>query len=345
MLLPVLALLLQAPAAEARLVRYPHVHQNRVAFTYLSDIWTANLDGSDIRRLTVHTARDAWPRFSPDGRWIAFSSDRYGNLDVFIVPAEGGQPTRLTWHSAGDQVLGWTPDGTRVLFSSQRNERFGAMLYTVDLKGGMPVSAGADIGLYASYSPDGTRLAFNRKSQAYWRKGYRGSNQSDVTVYEAATGKFTDLTEFNGMDAWPMWGKDGFIYFVSDKDGDATNLYRVPERGGSPERVTTFGTGDVRWPAISTDGKVIAFEHDFGLWLYDVAGRQSRRVPLRINAEVQENLTESRVYRSQADDYSLAPNGRRIAFSVHGELFTTPVEEGDLRQITAGPWRDVNTVY
>jgi len=147
MLLPLLALLIQAPAPEARLVRYPHVHQNRVAFTYLGDIWTASTDGNDIRRLTVHTARDAYPRFSPDGKWIAFSSDRFGNLDVFIVPAEGGQPTRLTYHSAGDQVLGWTPDGSRVLFSSNRGERFGAMLYTVDLAAGLPVSAGPDIGV------------------------------------------------------------------------------------------------------------------------------------------------------------------------------------------------------
>jgi Tol biopolymer transport system component len=165
MLLSILALLLQAQAPEARLVRYPHVHGTKVAFTYLGDIWTAGTDGSELRRLTVHTARDAYPRFSPDAKWIAFSSDRFGNFDVFIVPAEGGMPTRLTWHSAGDLVLGWTPDGSRVLFSSNRSERFGAMLYTVDLAGGMPVSAGADIGVYASYSPDGTKLAFNRMSQ------------------------------------------------------------------------------------------------------------------------------------------------------------------------------------
>jgi len=344
MLLPVLALLLQA-APEARLVRYPHIHQNRIAFTYLGDIWTATTEGNEVRRLTVHTARDAYPRFSPDGKWIAFSSDRFGNLDVFIIPVDGGQPTRLTYHSAGDQVLGWTPDGTRVLFSSQRSERFGAMLYTVDLVGGMPVSAGPDIGVYASYSPDGSKLAFNRKSQVYWRKGYRGSNQSDVTVLNVGSGSFTELTDFNGMDSWPMWGRDGFIYFVSDKDGNATNLYRVAEKGGAPERVTTFTAGDVRWPAISADGKTIAFEHDFGLWVYDVAAKAAKKVPLRINAELQENLTESRVYRSEADDFSLAPNGRRIAFSIHGELFTAPVEEGDLRQITGGAARDQNPVY
>ena len=338
-------LVAQTPAPEARLIRYPHVHQNKVAFTYLGDIWTANTEGSEVRRLTVHTARDAYPRFSPDGHWIAFSSNRYGNLDVFIVPADGGQPTRLTFHSAQDQVLGWTPDGRRVLFSSNRNERFGSMIYTVDLAGGMPVSAGPDIGVYASYSPDGSRLAFNRKSQVYWRKGYRGSNQSDVTVLNAATGTFTDLTDFTGMDSWPMWGRDGYLYFVSDRDGSATNLYRVSEKGGTAERVTPFGAGDVRWPGMSADGRTIAFEHDFGLWLLDVPTRQAKRVPLRIAAEVQQNLTESRSFRSEADDHALAPNGRRIAFSIHGEIFTAPVEEGDLRQITRSAWRDVNPEY
>jgi tricorn protease len=340
------AVALQAQTTpEARLVRYPHVFQNKVAFTYLGDIWTANTDGSDLRRLTVHPGRDAYPRFSPDGKWIAFSSNRYGNLDVFVMPTEGGQPSRLTFHSAGDQVLSWTPDGKRVLFSSNRGERFGAMLYTVDLTGGMPVSAGPDIGTAASYSPDGNRLAFNRKAQVYWRKGYRGSNQSDITVMDVAAGKFTDLTDFNGMDSWPMWGRDGYLYFVSDRDGAATNLFRVAEKGGNAEKVTPFTSGDVRWPAISGDGRMIAFEHDFGLWLLDTQTRQARKVPIRIAAEVQENLAESRVYRSEADDYALAPNGRRIAFSVHGEIFTAPVEEGDLRPVTHSAWREVSPVY
>ncbi len=333
------------PQPEARLVRYPHVHQNKVAFTYLGDIWTANVDGSDVRRLTVHTARDAYPRFSPDGRTIAFSSNRYGNFDVFIVSTEGGLPARLTYHSAADQVLGWSPDGRRVLFASQRSERWAPMLYTVDLVGGLPVSAGPDIGVAGSFSPDGGQIAFNRKSQVYWRKGYRGSNQSDVSVMNVASGNFTELTDFAGMDSWPMWGRDGFIYFVSDRDGNATNLYRVSDQGGTAERVTTFNAGDVRWPAMSADGRTIAFEHDFGLWLMDVGTRQARKIPLRIAAEVQANLSESRVFRSEADDYALAPGGRRIAFSIHGEVFTAPIEEGDLRQVTHSAWRDVSPTY
>jgi tricorn protease len=151
-----------AQAQEAKLVRYPHYHQGRLAFTYLADIWTADENGQNVRRLTVHRARDVYPRFSPDGRWVAFSSDRNGNLDLFIVAAEGGSPKQLTFHSADDTVLGWSPDSRSVIFGSQRGEDFAPKLYTVSVDGGMPRSAGADMGVFASYSPDGRKLAIRR---------------------------------------------------------------------------------------------------------------------------------------------------------------------------------------
>ena len=129
-------------AREAKLVRYPSYSNGRIAFTYLGDIWTADENGQNVQRLTVNKARDAYPRFSPDGKWIAFSSDRNGNLDVFIIPAGGGTAKQLTSHSADDTVLGWTPDGRGVLFSSQRGEDFMGMLYVVSVDGGMPWRAG-----------------------------------------------------------------------------------------------------------------------------------------------------------------------------------------------------------
>src|SRR2546430_8571163 len=191
---------------EAKLVRYPSYKNGRIAFTYLGDIWTADENGGNIQRLTVNKARDAYPRYSPDGKWIAFSSDRNGNLDVFIIPAGGGTAKQLTSHSADDTVLGWTPDGRGVLFSSQRGEDFMLKLYTVSIDGGLPRSAGPDMGVWASYSPDGQKLAVNRRSQVYWRKYYRGAYQSDVTVMDVAAKKFTEVTDFNGEDARPMWG-------------------------------------------------------------------------------------------------------------------------------------------
>ena len=128
-----------------------------------------------MQRITDNPARDVYPKFSPDGKWIAFSSDRNGNLDVYVVPTEGGQPKQLTFHSADDNVLGWTPDSHAVLFSSNRGEDFMPRLYLVNVEGGMERNAGADMGVYACYSPDGRFLAVNRKSQVYWRKYYRGA--------------------------------------------------------------------------------------------------------------------------------------------------------------------------
>jgi tricorn protease len=331
---------------EARLVRYPHYHNGRIVFSYLGDIWTADENGQNVQRLTVNRARDVYGRFSPDGKWIAFSSERNGNLDVYVIPSGGGNAKQLTTHSADDTVLGWSSDSRAVLFSSNRGEDFMPQLYLVSTEGGMPWKAGTDMGVQASYSPDGQRLAYNQKSQVYWRKYYRGSYQSDIMVMDVAAKKFTQLTDFDGLDSWPMWGHDGFIYFVSDRDGNGlTNIWRVSDNGGKADRVTTFKAGDVRWPAISSDGRVIMFEHDFGIWKLDVNSRKATPITLNIDAETQENMTEMQSFNSEADDYDLAPSSRRIAFSIHGEIFTAPVDEGDLKQVTDGAARDRGVAY
>src|SRR5689334_13165311 len=331
---------------EARLVRYPHYHNGRIVFTYLGDIWTADENGQNVQRLTVNRARDVYGRFSPDGKWIAFSSDRNGNLDVFIMPSGGGTAKQLTTHSADDTVLGWSADGKSVLFNSNRGEDFTPQLYLVSIDGGMPWKAGTDMGVQASYSPDGKRLAYNQKAQVYWRKYYRGANQTDIMIMDVAAKKFTQVTDFDGIDSWPMWGHDGFIYFVSDRDGNGlTNIWRVSENGGKADKVTSFKSGDVRWPSISSDGRVIVFEHDFGIWKLDVSSKRATPITLNIDAETQDNLTEMRSFNSEVDDYDLAPSSRRIAFSVHGEIFTAPVDEGDLKQVTDGPARDREVSY
>ena len=335
-----------ASAKEAKLVRYPHYHEGKIAFNYLGDIWTATEDGQNIRRLTAHKDRDVYPRFSPDGKYVAFSSDRNGNLDVFLMPAEGGAVMALTTHSAAEKVVGWSPDSKNVLFASQRGEGFMGKLYTVPVTGGMPQDAGPDMGMDGSYSPDGQKLAINRKGQSYWRKYYRGSYQSDVTIMDLTSRTFTKLTDFDGLDSWPMWSQDGNIYFVSDRDDDGlTNLWRVPESGGPAEKVTSFSSGDVRFPSMSADGKTIVFEHEFGIWKLDIASRTATPIKLDINAETQENLTEYREFNSEVDDYALAPDGKTIVLSVHGEVFTAPTDEGDVVQLTESADRDRNVEY
>lgn len=333
---------------EAKLTRYPHYHEGKVAFSYLGDIWTAKEDGTEIVRLTANKSRDIFPRFSPDGKWIAFSSDREGGLDVYIIPAGGGEVKQLTVHSADDQVLNWSPDSKSILFASQRNEDFMGKLYTVSIDGGLPRNAGPDMGSAGSYSPDGTRLAINRKSQPYWRKHYRGAYQSDVTVMDLALKSFHDVTDYDGPDAWPMWSADGHIYFVSDRDDNAqANIWRVPESGGEATRITDFREGDVRFPALSSDGKTIVFERDFGIVKLDLTTKEVKPLTFTIAAETQESLTEYKSFNSTVGDYDLAPEGDRIIFAVRGEVFTAPTDDegGELRQITEGESRDQDVTY
>lgn len=331
---------------EVRLARHPDLHGDRLAFSYYGDVWLADGDGSDPRRLTVHPALDAFPRFSPDGRWLAFSSRRQGNHDVYIIPVEGGRARQLTVHSSDDLVLGWTPDSRAVLFSSNRRDDFANKLYTVTVEAEMPVPVATDWGYYASYSPDGDRIAYNRKSQPYWRKRYRGSNQSDVIVGDLRDGSFTTLTDFTGMDRWPMWAADGFIYFVSDRgDEPIPNVWRVAEAGGEAEQVTTFTDGDLRWPNLASDRRSIVFERDFGVWHLDLATKDTRPIPIRIAAETQALATEVRTFRDEADAFALAPNGERGVVSIHGELFYVPTDEGDVTRLTRSVWRDVAPQY
>lgn len=341
--------MMAAPAVgrEARLVRYPHYHQGMITFTYLGDIWTADEQGGQVRRLTAHRARDMMPRFSPDGRWIAFSSDREGNFDVWVIPVGGGLPRQLTFHSADDTVLGWTPDASAVLFASNRSEDFLGTLYVVPLDGGAETKAGTDYGMYGSFSPDGSKLAVNRKGQSYWRKGYRGAYQTDVTVVDLKTRTFRDVTDFAGMDTWPMWGTDGWIYFVSDRDPHAqANLWKVPAMGGEAVRVTHFTDGEIRFPSISADGRTIVFEREFRIWKLDLASGQARPIPIQIEAEPQDALVEYRTVNSEVDDYDAAPGGRQIVAAVRGELFLIPTsEDGEIRQLTRGPARDRNVEF
>ena len=267
-------------------------------------------------------------------------------MDVYVIPTSGGAVKRLTIHSADDNVLDWTPDGKSVLFASQRGEDFMGKLYVVSSEGGLPRDAGPDMGVAGSYSPDGKKLAVTRKAQAYWRKYYRGAYQSDITVMDLTSKTFKDLAKFEGMDSWPLWSKDGFIYFVSDRQGKGqTNIWRVDDRS-APEQITRFTTGDVRFPGLSADGKTIVFEHDFGIWKLDIASRQVKPLPLEIVAETQQTLTEFRDFNSTVDDFDAAPDGKRVVFSVHGEIFTAPTEEGgELRQLTDGAPRDRDVQY
>ena len=342
---------MQTPAPQIKLARQPDYHAGRIAFTYLGDIWTAAENGSDPDRITDHIGHEMSPKFSPDGRWIAFASNRYGNNDVFVVPAGGGSATRLTFHPGGDDVVGWTRDSTKVLIRSARN--VGAFpnvatLWEVPVKGGPEVPLPVDWGAYASYSPDGRSLAFNRHPSSWTRLHYRSSAAADLWVMDIAAKTFTQLLpneRYNRM--WPMWGNDNMIYFVADplpNDSkvipgspeirkSANNIYKIAPAGGQPVQVTHHPDGNLFWPSMSSDGRVIVYESMFGLWKLDVASGKTSEIRISIASDEKNNETDIEVVRNEVDAFDLSPSGRRAVISARGQLFTIATERGDVTRI------------
>jgi len=335
-----------------KFARYPAVsNDGTLAFCYHGDIWLADADGSNPRRLTAHIAEDRFPRFSPDGQHIAFNSDRMGNTDIWLVPIEGGEPEQLTHHSTGDTLLYWTPDGDGIVFSSSRGtDPWGSPLYIAPLDGSMPEPLGMDRGASGMIKQDGSMIAFNRIGFRYWRKGYRGNNNTDIYV-QNLTGddhsirQLTDLDLKNfrnhTQDGHPMWGEDGMIYFMSERDG-IFNIWRISPNGGEPEQMTNHRKDGVQYPSISPDGTTIVYENEFELWKYDVANSTTTRVPLHLEFDPKQNYIEYVNVDNRVDGFAPSHDGQRVAVDEHGEIFTVPVdaEKGEKSQITDSAWRD-----
>jgi tricorn protease len=326
-------------------------NDGRVAFSYQDDIWVVDGDGSNPHRLTLSVARDFSPRFSPDGRWVAFSSNRTGNNDVFIVPSTGGEPKQLTWFSGDDQAQGWTPDGKGVVISSARGEgAWGSPLYVQPVDGSIARPLGMGIARAGTMSQDGSMIAFNRNLPSTWRKEYRGNAAATIAVMNVNAGPSsiqevtnTDLQQFRTFsnNVFPMWGADGMIYFASERDG-TFNLWRMPAKGGAPQQFTTFKGGGVFFPSASPDGKHIVFQNDFDLYTVDVPSGKPKKLNIALAFDSKDFDVEVLTANSRAEGFSLAPNGEYMAVDYHGEIMIVPTDAGigERTQVTSSPWRE-----
>ncbi len=359
---PLLAAALLLPSlllADSRMLRHPSYSKGKIAFSYFGDIWTANEDGSGVTRITDNQAREVFPRFSPDGSQIAFSSNREGNYDVFVVSATGGKPRQLTFHSADDNVVGWTPDGKKIVFTSARAQ--GAFpsvttLFEVPADGGLEQPVPTDWGFSASYSPDGSRLAFMRHPSVWSRKHYRGAYAADLWVMDVAARKFTKLgdPDYKGNYLWPMYGRNGEIYFVADRLPNeknikfggpevmksVNNIWKISDKGGAPVQVTHHTDGNLFFPSISADGRTIVYEDNFGLWKLDTASGKSTEIHIDIKSDPKENDVELVTITNRAESFDLSPSNKRAAIAAHGEIFTIATGRGEPQRVSETPWRE-----
>jgi tricorn protease len=338
-------------AAPVRLARHPDYRAGTITFSYLGDIWTATEDGSNVRRVTDNRAREVYPRFSPDGRWIAFSSNRYGNYDVFIVPATGGAPRRLTFHTGNDEVVGWTRDSQSVIFRAARGDGAFptvATLYQIGVSGGQEKPLPVDWGYWSSFSPDGKSMVFNRHPAVWSRQHYRGSYAADLWIADLNGGTYTKVLGDERYNRyWPMWGADDAIYFVADplpndksvKAGSAdvrksvNNIYKIPAKGGQPVQVTKHTDGSLFWPSMSSDGKVIVYEDNFGIWKLDVASGKTSEIKLDISTDEKENEIDVEPVSNEVDAFDISPSGRRAVIAARGQILTIATDRGDITRV------------
>jgi len=306
-----------------------------VAFTSGGDIWEVPSRGGDAHLLVSHPATESRPLYSPDGKRLAFTSTRTGNGDVYVLTLATGELTRLTFDDVNEQVSGWSRDGRWVYFASGSHDVGNALdVYRVSVDGGTPMAIAADRytqEYFAAPAPADDTIAMTARgvtASQWWRKGHSHLDESEIwLVHPGGTPRYEPITTGGAKDAWPMWSADGrTLYFISDRNG-AQNLWMQPI-GGSPKPLTAFRDGRVLWPTISVDGKTIAFERDFGIWIADTASGQARAVPITLRGAPSAAGVEHRTFTDQVRELALSPDGKKVAFSVHGEIFSASAKDG-----------------
>ncbi len=350
------ALVLAALApAQTKLLRFPDLHGDRVVFTYAGDLWVAPLAGGDAVRLTAARGVELFAKWSPDGRWIAFTGQIDGDEQVYVVPGDGGEPRQLTWYPArgplpdrwgyDHQVYGWTPDGTAVLFRSLRDAwtLTRGQLFTVAMPGAarqrgalpqalpMPVSGAGD------FSPDGERIVYAPLFRDFrtWKR-YEGGWATDLYVFDPAKGHSENVTSHPRTDRDPMWIGER-IWFASDRTG-TLNLWSYDLRSKTLHQATSSTTWDVRWPSAGGPGEErIVYEKGGELHWFDCRTRTEHAIAIRVPDDGVHSRPSTTDAVPTIEHFALSPGGRRAVFAARGEILTVPKEHGDVRNLTRTP--------
>ena len=343
-----------------RFARTPDISPDgkTVAFSYLGDIWTVEAIGGVARPVTMHEAHDVNPVFSPDGKCLAFSSNRFGQYDVFVVPAVGGKPRRLTFDSAPDMVTGWTPDGKSVVFSSPRATAYpaNAECFTVPVEGGAERKLNLFEAKEAYFAPTGGAVAFVRGPGAWYRRGYRGSSNDDIWISAADGANPKPLTTFDGQDSYPMFSPDGRkVYYVTENGGSKDGCANVVCQTLAPDftpvgplkRLTTHADDTVRRARVSAGGEWVVYECGPDLWVTSTKSEgPPRKLAIEVNADDKSNTERTVTFTRDATEYALSPSEEHAVLVIHGQLFLTKVPTGGkATRLTEHAFADSNPAW
>ncbi|HLL75025.1 MAG TPA: PDZ domain-containing protein [Pyrinomonadaceae bacterium] len=327
----------------ARLLRFPDINGDQIAFVYAGDIWTVPGAGGTARRLTSHPGLELFPKFSPDGRWVAFSGEYGGTRQVFVIPAAGGEPRQLTFRNEvgplpprggwDNRVLGWTPDGKNVLFRANRvgpSDRLGRP-YVVPAEGGIEQPLAITESGGVSYAPDGRRVAFTPISNEFrgWKR-YRGGQSPDVWIYDLASNTSEQITDTRAQDMIPVWLGDT-IYYLSDRDW-TMNVFAYDTRTKRTRKVTNHADFDATW--LSGAGDQLVYESGGYLYRLDAKSGREARVPIRVYGDFPDTVPYFQNVKQNVETYALSPAGVRALFGARGDIYTAPAKEGEVRNLT-----------
>ena len=318
---------------------------NTVIFSFEGDLWKVSSNGGDAFRLTAMDGVETNPSVSPDGKWLAFSSNQFGNDDVYVMPLNGGEIKQLTFHQAGDRVASWNWDSKTINFTSGRYNRMSN--YTVDRNGSTPKRT------FKHYfntvhnvvqHPKTKDIYFNESWESAFfahRKRYKGDYNPDIKSYNTKTKKFTKHTTYRGKDFGATIDKNGNVYFQSDEYKGEYNLFVL--QNGKKKRLTNFSTS-IMWPKVSANGKKVVFRKDYQLYVYDVDRKSSKKLKININ-------NNSTIQKEQAYDvkgnisyFDISPDGKKMAFISRGKLFVSDVKGKFVKQIEINPLEAVQEV-
>ncbi len=329
---------------EARLLRFPAIHGNQLVFSYAGNLYTVSATGGLARKLTNDPGYEMFARFSPDGKQLAFTGQYDGNTEVFLMPAQGGEPVRLSYTATLNRddisdrmgpnniVLTWK-DSENIVYRSRMKSfnDFKGKLYTVSVSGGLSEELPLPAGGFCSFSPDKSKLAYNRVFREFrtW-KYYQGGMADDIWVYDFNTKTTENITNNPHQDICPMWINNR-IYFISDRDRIMNLFYYDPETKET-KKVTDFKEYDIKFPSVGD--RLIVFENGGYIYSFDPVTEKTNKIPVTIREDLGGGRTQLKDASRLIRGVDLSPDGKRLVVNARGDVYTVPVKSGITRNIT-----------